>query len=97
MIWANNFTDFEENEILHAEYGSSKYIFKSNGESGYDEYLTNNKFKTKEGNKTFKWNNFIIRKATELEKVWLRECIKQNKFVPLENIKLPQNDWLWTV
>jgi len=43
-------------------------------------------------------NDFnTIKEASELEKAWLLECVKQNKFIPLKKIKLPQNEWLWNL
>lgn len=100
MIGKNKFTDIEENGIYVAKGKSSddKYIFKLNGKKGYTECIFDNKgYYNYFGSNNYLWEGYYIEKATELEKAWLLECVKQNKFVPLEKIELPQNKWLWTI
>lgn len=96
MIGKNEFKNFEENEILCTKDCGTMYVFQLNGKKGYQCFIYNQLFR-KDNDKNYNWNDYIVEKATELEKAWLKECIKQNKFVPLENIKLIQNDWLWTI
>lgn len=101
MIGKNKLKDLEENGIYAAKQEDSchnKYIFKLNGKKGYKEFISNNNTYYNTGNDCkHTWSTYYVKKATELEKAWLLECIKQNKFIPLKNIKLPQNEWLWKI
>jgi len=94
MLGSNDFKDFEKNEILFAESNGTNYIFQLNSKKGYQCFLFNQSFrKNKDINYT--WNDYVIRKSTPLEKAWLKECIKQGKFVSLDEIKVNNNYRLW--
>lgn len=96
----------ELKDIIPGEYysttcnlgGYAVILVSNKGENNYDVFISDyKKFYSKNDN----WNSSIIKDnlklASLLEKAWLQECVKQDKFVPLENIKLPQIDWLWTI
>jgi len=85
----------EEGKIYFAESKTEEcynYIFKSNATDGYNAYTVlssnNEGFSIIDSGPTFSWDlNWNIREATELEKQWLNECIKEKRFIPKEQIK----------
>lgn len=93
--------DLIKGDIYKQCRNGNTYIFEYqvNNESkiGYAYYILKNYFSKCSVNTNNGSNFSQVQEATPLEKAHLLECIKQNKFVPLENIKLPQIDWLWTV
>ena len=88
MLGSNDFKDFEKNEILFAESNGTNYIFQLNRIKGYGKTFT-------ASSSGVNGNDYSqVRQATPLEKAWLQECIKQEKFVPLDKIKV-NNYRLW--
>lgn len=85
----------EEGKIYFAESkaeGGYNYIFKSNATDGYNDYIVlssnNEGFSIINSGPTFSWDSdWNVREATELEKQWLNECIKEKRFIPKEQIK----------
>lgn len=90
-----------EGEIYYYLCNNSpyKYIFtyyKGNHPNNIDMlnhiYINGNEFINFSQNEWLEYNGAKkLRLATPLEKQWLLECIKQNKFIPLEQIKLEQH------
>jgi len=84
-----------EGKIYFAENKTKKgynYIFESNATNGYNNYIvlsTNNEsFAKTSSESSFNWDSdWNVREATELEKQWLNECIKEKRFIPKEQIK----------
>jgi len=76
--------------------GRAVLLVSKEGENNYDYFLS-----TKENyfSRNSHWNGYKIQEnlklATPLEKAWLQECIKQEKFVSLDKIKVNNNYRLW--
>lgn len=96
----------KKENLVHGEiYFQNKtetYLFFLNKNDNYVKFsekgfinITEKKFNNWGGTSGIDFNT--IKEASELEKAWLLECVKQNKFIPLKKIKLPQNEWLWTI
>lgn len=89
-----------ENEIYYQKYSNQNtYIFKYRVESskdiGYKCYIWVNGKTFTASSTGCNGDDFSqVRLATPLEKAWLKECIKQEKFVPLDKIKV-NNYRLW--
>ena len=89
-----------ENEIYYQKYSSTnRYIFKYRPESskniGYKCYIWIDDKSFTASSTGCNGDDFSqVRLATPLEKAWLKECIKQEKFVPLDKIKV-NNYRLW--
>lgn len=85
-----------ENEIYWSD-SPDIYIFKANKNGlGYKDYIlvSTGYFRSNRYDSIYRWKG-NIRLATPLEKHWLEECIKANKFIPLTNIKLNVIHELW--
>lgn len=85
--------DLVKGEVYKCIYSNTEYIFEyNNSSSAY--FLCNSNFSKSGWGFWRKDKN--IQLATPLEKAHLLECIKQNKFVPLKDIKITQEiQWLW--
>ncbi len=90
-----------EDEIYYQEYSStSRYIFKYRPENsrniGYKCYIWIDRKSFTVTSTGCNGDDFSqVRPATPLEKAWLQECIKQEKFVSLDKIKVNNNYRLW--
>ena len=90
-----------EDEIYFQHYSNQNtYIFKYRVESskdiGYKCYIWVNGKTFTASSSGVNGNDYSqVRQATPLEKAWLQECIKQGKFVTLDNVKINNNYRLW--
>lgn len=94
--------DLIHGEIYRQNRASQSYIFFLNKNAGYVSFsskgfinLQENSFIKYEGNSGDNFNTIV--EASELEKAWLLECVKQGKFIPLEDIKIQNNYNLWEI
>ena len=90
-----------EDEIYFQNYSDQHtYIFKYRPESskniGYKCYIWIDAKDFTASSTGINGDDFSqVRPATPLEKAWLQECIKQEKFVSLDKIKVNNNYRLW--
>lgn len=81
-----------EDEIYYNKAFNKCYIFKYEKNFRSKYHIFNNRdFKS---NGDFGKEEILkeIRLATQEEKDWLNECIKQQKFISLEDIKITQSE-----
>lgn len=89
-------------EIYRQNIEGRSYIFFLNKNIGCVSFsskgfinLQENSFTKYGGNSGSNFNTIV--EVSELEKAWLLECVKQGKFVPLEDIKIQNNYNLWEI
>ena len=87
-------SDLINGKIYYNEGFGKKYIFMFNNKEKYTDtsnhiYFYNSKDITYHRSGSFGDKEIIknLRPASSVEKVWLEECIKHNKFIPLSKIK----------